>query len=149
MIWARTYPIGRYGGAITNIKQTTDGGYVAAGNSYASGSTASGGLILKLDGSGTLQWERTIGPAGSTTATFNAVQQTTDGGYVATGSYYAPAQGALVVKLDSSGNTQWQHGFSNTGTSGIRPGPRWWSIRRRRMGGTPHWSAPRQGLTSS
>jgi hypothetical protein len=118
VIWARTYSIGPYGGAVTNIKQTSDGGYVAAGNSYASGSTANGGLILKLDSSGNLQWQRTVGPAGSTTAIFNAVRQTSDGGYVATGSYYAPAQGALVVKLDSSGNVQWQHGFSNGGASG-------------------------------
>ena len=70
-----------------------------------------------------MQWQRELGPSGSTQAYFNAVQQTSDGGFVATGEFYVPSAGTpqtsvLVVKLDSSGTMQWQHGFNHLSTSG-------------------------------
>jgi len=125
LIWAKTYLMGSYGMGITNIKQTADGGYVAAGGVYAPGPSPSAALVLKVDDSGNVQWQREVGPAGGTTAWFLAIQQTSDGGYAATGNYYSsssqcqPSQceGGLVVKLDASGNLQWQQGLT-TGMSG-------------------------------
>jgi len=123
LLWAQTYPIGPNGGGISSIKQTADGGYVAAGSSYAPGNAANGALVLKLDGSGNLQWQRVLGPAGSTYASFNAVQPTADGGCLAIGNYYTSAsQGALAVKLDSSGNVEWQKGFNDFDGSGAASG---------------------------
>jgi hypothetical protein len=51
------------------------------------------------------------------------MQQTSDGGYVATGEFYIPSSGltpesVLVVKLDASGNLQWQRGFNNLSSTG-------------------------------
>ena len=147
-MWAQTYPIGPNGGDITSLKQTADGGYVAAGNSYGPGSAANGALVLKLDNLGNVQWQRIIGPAGSTLATFNAVQQTSDGGYVATGDYDPPVQGLvpagmLVVKLDSSGNLQWQQGFNDFGSQSGSASAN--SIVQTPDGGylaAGHWSGP-------
>lgn len=109
LIWAKTYLLGHGGTGITRIKQTTDGGYVATGGVYAPGPSASAGLVLKVDGSGIVEWQREIGPAGGTTVWFMAIQQTSDGGYVAAGNYYtSSSEGGLVVKLDASGTLQWQ-----------------------------------------
>ena len=82
-----------------------------------------GALILKLDSQGSVQWQRELGPSASTQGFLNAVQQTSDGGYVATGEFYAPTTGStpesvLVVKLDAAGNLQWQRGFNNLSGTG-------------------------------
>jgi hypothetical protein len=116
LAWSQTYPIGPNSGGITSIKQTTDGGFVAAGGLYEIGPSTGGGLVLKLDGTGNIQWQSVVGPMGSVTDILNAIEQTSDGGYVATGNYYISAthcqpfqcEGALVVKLDANGNVQWQ-----------------------------------------
>ena len=127
VVWAVAYPAGPHGSAITQIKQTTDGGYIAVGNvSGADGHL--GALILKLDGAGTVQWQRELDPTGSTGAYFNAVQQTVDGGYVATGEFYVVGQSypypnsVLVASFDPSGNVRWQKGFNNVDDRGSPSG---------------------------
>src|SRR5438034_4341207 len=122
LVWAQVYLAGAGGSAITQTKQTTDGGFLAVG-SATDANQSTGALILKLDGRGNVQWQKKLGPSGSTQAYFNAVQQTSDGGFVATGEFYVPSAGTpqtsvLVVKLDSSGTMQWQHGFNHLSTSG-------------------------------
>src|SRR5437867_8867786 len=111
VVWAVAYPAGPHGSAITQIKQTTDGGYIAVG-SATDPNLYLGALILKLDGAGTVQWQRELGPIGSTLAFFNAVQQTSDGGYVAIGessvvggSFPYPTS-VLVASFDPSGNVR-------------------------------------------
>jgi hypothetical protein len=124
LTWSKTYSIGPNSGGITSIKQTADGGFVAAGGAYKIGPSTGGGLVLKLDASGNLQWQRVVGPMGSVTAIFNAIQQTSDAGYVATGNYYINSshcqplqcEGGLVVKLDANGKVQWQQAI-NPGAS--------------------------------
>jgi hypothetical protein len=123
VVWAFAYPAGTADGVITKIRQTADGGYVAVGSATSSGQYA-GALILKLDGGGTVQWQRKLGPTGSTAAYFNAVQQTSDGGYVAIGessviggSYPYPVS-VLVAAFDPSGNVRWQQSFNNVDNQG-------------------------------
>ena len=121
--WARAYEVGPDGSAISQIRQTADGGYVAAG-SFQDASQDTGAVILKLDAVGTVQWQRDLGPAGATTqAYFNSVQQAADGGYVAAGVYYThvnglPDQQVLVAKVGGDGTLAWQHGFAATNGSG-------------------------------
>jgi len=127
--WAFAYPAGTADGVIWKIRQTADGGYVAVGSATTSGQNGySGALILKLDGAGTVQWQRKLGPTGSTIAYFNAVQQTSDGGYVAIGEYsvlggsYPYPVSVLVVTFDPSGNVRWQRGFNNVDDQGSPSG---------------------------
>src|SRR5438132_6494421 len=120
--WARVYLAGAAGTAITRISRTTDAGYIAVGSATDAAQNA-GALILKLDSLGNLQWQRELGPSGSTQAYFNAVQQTADGGFVAAGEFYVPSAGTrrtsvLVVKLDSSGTMHWQQGFNHLSSGG-------------------------------
>jgi hypothetical protein len=126
MTWSKNYSNGPTDG-ITAIKQTTDGGFVAAGGVYTSAQTPSGGLVLKLDASGNVQWQSVVGPMGATTVVFNAIQQASDGGYVATGNSYTSSsqcqpfecEGGLVVKLYASGNVAWQQGLTAAGSNSL------------------------------
>jgi hypothetical protein len=121
-VWAYTYPAGFTSSVINQVKQTRDGGYIAVG-SATDANQAISALVLKLGGQGSVQWQRKLGPAVSTQSYLNAVQQTSDDGYVATGEFYTPQEGPpltsiLVVNLDSSGNLRWQRGFNDLDSTG-------------------------------
>jgi len=105
-----------------SMQQTTDGGYIVAGFSYSGDGDVSENFgdadywIVKLDETGNIEWEKSYGGSGGDYAM--AVQQTTDGGYVVTGST-ASSDGDVtgnenatlsywVVKLDENGELQWQ-----------------------------------------
>jgi len=111
---------------LNSIQQTIDGGYVLGGwsNSNSWGDkteNSQGGVdywVVKLDASGAIQWQNTIG--GSDDDILYSIQQTSDGGYVLGGSSVSNisgdktenSQGAddyWVVKLDASGALQWQN----------------------------------------
>jgi hypothetical protein len=128
VVWAFAYPAGTGGSVIWKIRQTADGGYIAVGSAtdYADGHH--GALIFKLDSAGTVQWQRELDPTGSASAYFNAVQQTSDGGYVAIGEYYIVEEiypypvSVLVASFDPSGNVRWQKGFNNVDDLGSASG---------------------------
>jgi Secretion system C-terminal sorting domain/Domain of unknown function (DUF5122) beta-propeller len=91
-----------------SIKRTTDGGYAAAGGTTSFGAGSGDFYIVKIDGSGNLQWTRTIGGAAYEGALF--IVQTTDGGYAVAGytqSFGAGNSDFYIVKLDAGGNFQW------------------------------------------
>ncbi|HEY6974731.1 MAG TPA: T9SS type A sorting domain-containing protein [Chitinophagaceae bacterium] len=106
------------------IQQTRDGGYILGGLSFSNKSgdktQHSRGdddfWVVKLDGLGNIQWDKTIG--GNRSDDVSSLQQTDDGGYIVGGSSYSNKSGEKsegsrgdldywVVKLDSSGNVQW------------------------------------------
>jgi len=122
--WSKIYPMGDGGDGIAAIKQTADGGYVAAGGVYEAGPTTGGGMVLKLDAQGNVQWQSVLGPMGSTTAIFNAIQPTSDGGYVTTGNYYTSSsqcqpfqcENSVVVKVGANGGVLWQEVLTAPGS---------------------------------
>lgn len=110
------------------IQQTTDGGYIVTGETYSTDGDATGNhglddaFVIKLDALGNKQWSKVYG--GTNIDYFNAIQQTTDGGYIATGSTYSNNGDVSgnhgnndywVVKLNSSGVIQWQKCLGGTG----------------------------------
>jgi hypothetical protein len=104
-----------------SVIETSDGGYLVAGYSYSNDGNVSGNQgysdywIVKLDSSGNLLWEKSLG--GSDDDQSYSVIQTSDGGYMVTG-YSFSTDGDVsgnhgetdywIVKLDSSGNVIWQ-----------------------------------------
>ncbi len=117
-----------YGKAIV---QTSDGGYINAGETYSFGNTG-GGIypevwVTKLDASGNIQWTRTIG--GSSEEFVGVIIQTSDGGYAVAGETRSFGQGSndvYVVKLDASGNLVWTRtigGGAGDGALAIREAP--------------------------
>lgn len=112
-----------------SIVQTTDGGYAVAGYSNSNNGDVSGNhggydwWVVKLSSTGTLQWQKTLGGTGTESA--QSIIQTTDGGYAITGysdsndgnvSGNHGQQDIVVMKLDSSGNLQWQKAVGGTNT---------------------------------
>jgi type IX secretion system substrate protein len=111
---------------LIDISQTTDGGYILGGSSESSISgdkteNSQGGSdywVVKLDTSGVIQWQNTIG--GDFNDYFQSFAQTTDGGYILGGYSNSNISGDKtensvgsfdywVVKLDASGVIQWQN----------------------------------------
>jgi hypothetical protein len=131
LVWARVYVSGAEAqeSTINQIRQTSDGGFIAAG-SFRDPDYNIGAWILKLDSGGDPQWQRKVGPGGPSGGQdhvpvyFNAVRQTADGGYVAAGEFYSYERradgdtGVLVVRLDANGNVDWQRGFNSFNSNG-------------------------------
>jgi hypothetical protein len=113
-----------------SIKQTSDGGYILVGNTSSNNGDVSGlhgyfdGWIVKLSSNGNIQWQKCIG--GSENDYLNSIQLTQDGGYIVAGRtasndgdvsgnhntvYY---DDLWIVKIDQSGNIQWQKCFGGT-----------------------------------
>lgn len=102
-LWTRTF-----GDHLNNVgcwvEQTADGGYVIAGFTDPSGQLQFDALILKTDDVGDSVWAVTYG--GGPEDRLTSVQQTWDGGYVATGFTLTQGQGLFdmfLVKTDSTG----------------------------------------------
>ncbi len=101
--WQKTYGGNGRDGA-TSIQQTTDGGYVVLGYTYSFGAGYEDLLVLKLDETGNVSWQKTYG-GGSTAEYPSSIQLTTDGGYVVV---TPRSKDYLILKIDSFGNIQWQ-----------------------------------------
>ncbi len=112
----------------TNVKQTNDGGYIVAGSTASTNGdiTFNHGSydfwVVKLDNTGVLQWQTTLGGTGNDNA--SSIQQTSDGGYIVGGSTNSTDgdvtgnQGNVdfwVVKLDNTGVLQWQKTLGGSG----------------------------------
>jgi len=82
---------GTNGDGVSSIEQTTDGGYVVAGNTYSNNGDVSGNhggvdyWVVKLDSVGNIQWQKCLGGTGQDYDYAYSIQQTTDGGYVVAG----------------------------------------------------------------
>lgn len=101
-----------------SIQQTSDGGYIIAGESESTNGDITGNLggydgwIIKLSSSGTIEWQKSYGGMGN--EGLNSIQQTLDGGYIVTGttfSFLTGYHGAgdyWVLKLSATGTIEWQ-----------------------------------------
>ena len=112
------------------VTQTSDGGYIVAGTTVSDQSGDVGlnhGLgdcwVVKLNGAGQHVWNRTLG--GSKGDLAWAVDQTSDGGCIVTGSTASNQSGDVglthggndywVVKLNEAGETEWNMALGGVG----------------------------------
>jgi hypothetical protein len=108
--WAQAYTWARsYGGTreevAWTIQQTSDGGYIVAGRTASFGAGGTDVWVLKLDGNGAIQWQKTYGGQADDSAI--SIWQTSDGGYVVAGgteSFGAGDWDLQVLELDEDGN---------------------------------------------
>jgi hypothetical protein len=100
--WSRT--LGGTGSSCAAMELTRDGGFILAGETTSRGAGGADGYLVKTDAQGNVLWENTFGSTGDDQ--FFAVQATSDGGYVMTGSTARPG-GTYVylVKTDANGSS--------------------------------------------
>ena len=115
--------------AASNIIQTSDGGYFVAGKTSSHDGDVSGNhgmedfWVIKLNPAGDLQWQKCLG--GSRDDEAHAAIQTTDGGFLVSGytesnngnvSGNHGDQDVWVVRLNQTGDLQWQKCLGGTGS---------------------------------
>lgn len=112
------------------IRQTSDGGYIISGltrsidgdvTGYHGGNDVYDAWLLKINAAGVIEWQKCYGGTGWDEAW--SVQQTMDGGYVATGNSESTNgdvtgnHGSFdiwVVKLNPLGNIEWQNCYGGS-----------------------------------
>jgi hypothetical protein len=129
--WTRLFG-GNSGEGQTKIIQTSDGGYIFSsvttssqnGDVVRTNHGSSDFWIVKLTSTGDTSWTRLLGGNGAESPA--DIQQTSDGGYIIVGSSTSTNNGDVtstnhggtdvwVVKLNSSGNMQWNRLLGSTG----------------------------------
>ena len=110
-----------------SIQQTSDEGFIVAGYTCSNEGDVSGNhgnsdyWVVKLNSSGTIEWQKCLGGTDGDYA--NSIQQTSDGGFIVAGQTYSNdgdvsgnhgGSDAWVVKLNSSGNIEWQKCLGGT-----------------------------------
>jgi hypothetical protein len=113
-LWTQTY-----GGSSNDygycVQQTSDGGYIIAGQTYSYGLGESDMWLIKTDASGNQLWAQHYG--GLEPEIGRSVQQTTDGGYILAGStksYGGGAYDVFLVKTNDLGAQEWTQAFGGS-----------------------------------
>jgi len=114
--WQKTYG-GQYIDGVRSIQETSDGGYIVAGETDLSGAGSADVWILKIEADGNVTWQKTYGGADDDSA--YSIQETSDGGYIVAGrteSFGAGVADVWVLKIEANGNVAWQKTYG--GASG-------------------------------
>lgn len=119
-----------------SIQQTTDGGYIFVGSTNSNDGDVSGlhvlstrndAWVVKLSNLGAIEWQKALGGTGIDDG--YDIQQTTDGGYIMTGTESSTdgdlagvqqpqASNGWILKLSSIGEIQWQKGIGGSSLDG-------------------------------
>jgi len=97
-----------------SISPTLDAGFIVGGLTYSFGAGNSDIQLVKLDGSGNIQWNTTYGGPGWDEG--YAVRAASDGGYVVVGwTKTYGLKDLFVVRTNSVGDTAWTRQFGGAG----------------------------------
>lgn len=128
IVWQKTYG-GTSSDIAHNIIQTSDGGYIFSGATDSNNIDVTNNhgnrdwWVVKLNSAGIIQWQKALGSSGNDES--YCIQQTSDGGFIiggkaqkndndVTGHNLTPYDDYWIVKLNNSGNIQWQKSLGGT-----------------------------------
>ena len=110
VLWTRTYGY-TYSEVGHSVQQTSDGGYIIAGQLWYSGPGTTNFYVIKTDSVGDTLWTRIYGDDFDYAF---SIQQTSDGGYIVAGFTYPWPGDAYLIKTDSIGDTLWTRRYGGT-----------------------------------
>ena len=117
-MWSQTYG-GELDDEATSIVEADDKGYVIAGTMHSFGAGGADFWLFKINESGNTLWNKTYGGPENDFA--QAMIQTNDGGYAIAGetnSFGAGGSDCWLIKLDNSGNIQWNKTYGESTSDG-------------------------------
>ncbi|HMK46160.1 MAG TPA: hypothetical protein VK436_06000 [Methanocella sp.] len=118
VIWQKTYGDNSENASLgTSAQQTTDGGYIITGDIYRNAiPSQSIAHLVKTKADGTMEWQQTYNVNGNTYGASG--QQTTDGGYIITGTTNVSDDSRMyLVKTDHNGTPEWQQTYGGANTT--------------------------------
>lgn len=98
------------------VIQSSDGGYVIGGQTEDSEGYGSDGLVMKLDASGNIAWQKNYET--NVGDSIKTIYQTDDGGFISGGLYQA---GGVVLKIDNTGAIEWQKQYRSNAIVSMVP----------------------------
>jgi hypothetical protein len=114
-VWTKTYG-GNDDEWSYSVQQTSDGGFIIAGETSFFGAGNRDLYLIKTTATGDTLWTKTYGGTGYDYG--YSVQQTTDGGFIvagATSSFGAGNRDLYLVKTTATGDTLWTKTYGGTG----------------------------------
>lgn len=94
------------------IQLAASGGFIICGSTDGMGVGGDDGYLVKTDNAGAVQWFKTFG--GTSPDDFHRVENTSDGGYIVTGTSQSNAaiiSNQWLVKTDVNGDSTWAYTF--------------------------------------
>ena len=116
-LWTKSYGNTQYE-EIQDIETTSDGGYIMTGHTWTT-DWAGDVYLIKLDAVGNVVWDQTYGGTVGLSDKGYSVRQTTDGGYVISGTtetYGFGGDDVYVIKTSSVGSIEWTRTIGTAGT---------------------------------
>jgi hypothetical protein len=112
VIWAKTYG-GASNDAAYAVQETSDRGFIVAGDTESFGAGRKDFWILKLDPDGNVEWQKALGGPENDSRPW--IERGWDPSYVVGGSTISTSGHAeiWVLKLTLSGDVQWQKSYGN------------------------------------
>jgi uncharacterized delta-60 repeat protein len=104
--WQKTYGVSDDWKEVHSIQQTSDGGYIVAGN------ISSDIWISKLSSAGDIEWQKTYGV--SDLDEVYSFQPTSDGGYIVVGETGYGDYDIWLLKLSTAGDIEWQKTYGGS-----------------------------------
>lgn len=114
LLWERTFG-GNFRDYSYCVQETSDGGYIITGNTLISVLGSQYVYLIKTDSDGNQLWDITFGGNGDDRG--YSVRQTSDGGYIISGStnsYGAGEDDLYLLKTDIDGNLLWERTFGGS-----------------------------------
>lgn len=115
VLWSKAFDSGYYDYG-SSVRETSDGGFIVTGGTSPASRGDRNACLLKTDGNGGLQWQKTFGGDGFDYG--YAVIEPVGGGYLIAGTTesYGNGSGDLyLVKTDQSGNRLWEKTYGGPG----------------------------------